>query len=129
MGQIKAELCYWDNKPAMVLLASTPRSANKEKRYLIKMDEIWLYSEEHYEPVTEKMPRTFESFMMHKCLDLYELFDLGSPNSRQLAEVAWTIQDGIDQLVRMPPTEPRKQVIGEAKMTIDGTTVETEVTE
>jgi hypothetical protein len=127
--QIKAHLCYWDDKPAMVLLASVPRSANKDKRYLIKMDEAWMYSEDFYEQVTPKMPPTFESFMMHKSLDLYELFDLGKPNSRQLAEVVWTIQDGIDQLVKMPPTKPRKKVVGEAKMTLNGQTVETEVTE
>jgi len=130
MGQIAAELCYYDKKPAIALKPAVPRSANQDKRYIIMLDQIWTFSEDHYERLTEKMPRTFESFMMHKCLDLYELFDLGMPNSRQLAETAWLIQDAIEQLKNMPPAPiEKKKVIGEAKMTIEGTTVMAEVTE
>ena len=125
--QIAAKLGYWDKKPAIILKASVPRSANKDKRYTIFLDQIWLYSEDHYERIKEDMPPTFEDYMMAKCLDLYQLFDLGTPNSRQLAELAWLIQDSIDQLKDMPPWHKRKKVIGEASMTIDGTKVAAEV--
>jgi hypothetical protein len=128
MGQIAAELGYWDRKPAIVLKASVPRSANKDKRYLIPLDQIWRYSEEHYEPFDASAPPTFEGFMMAKCLDLYELFDLGTPSSRQLGETAWLIQDSIDQLLKMPPEQqPERKPVGEAKMIIDGNQVEAEV--
>lgn len=127
--QIAAQLGYWDGKPAIVLKAKVPRSANRDKRYCLFFDQIWLYSEDHYEQVTPDMPKTFEQFMLAKCLDLYELFDLGAPNSRQLAELAWLIQDSIDQLKDMPPKPKRKKAVGEAEMTIDGTTVMAEVRE
>jgi len=128
-GQIAAELGYWDKKPAIVLKAKRSRSANKDKRYLILLDQIWMYSEDHYEQLTKKMPPTYESFMLHKCLDLYELFDLGTPNTRQLAEVAWLIQDSIDQLMKLPPYEARRRVVAEAVASINGHTFETEITE
>ena len=67
--------------------------------------------------------------MFAKCLELYDLFDLGTPNSRQLAELTWLIQDSIDRLVDMPPYHKRKKVVGEASMTIDGTKVAAEVRE
>ena len=127
-GQLAAEIGYWEDKPAIILKAKVPRESNKVRRYIIKMDEVWIYSEDHYEQLSEKMPPTFESFMMHKCLDLYELFDLGTPNSRQLAEVAWLIQDSIDSMMKLPPYIPRKEVIGEAEANIDGQKFTTEVT-
>ncbi len=117
-GALIAEFGYWEKKPAIVLKAKVPRESNAKKRYLIRMDDIWLYSEDHYAPVHDGMPKTYESFMLHKCLDLYELFDLGTPGSRQLAEVAWLIQDSIGALLEMPPYEERKVPVGEAEMTI-----------
>lgn len=126
-GELSAELGYWEKKPAIVLKAKYPRSSNKDKRYLIELNHIWMYSEDHYEQLHNGMPKTFESFMLHKCLDLYELFDLGTPSSRQLAEVAWLIQDSIDQLMKLPPLETRRKMVGEAEMTIDGQTISTEV--
>jgi hypothetical protein len=127
--QIARELGYWEKKPAIILKASVPRSANKDKRYVILFDHIWQYTEDFYEPLDATMPKTFEGFMMAKALDLYELFDLGTPNSRQLAEVAWLIQDSIDQLKDMPPYHKQKKVVGEATMEIDGTRVEAEISE
>ena len=127
--QIAAKLGYWDKKPAIILKPSVPRSANRDKRHIIFLDQIWMYSEDHYERIKEDMPPTFEHYMMAKCLDLYQLFDLGTPNSRQLAELAWLIEDSIDQLVKMPPYHKRKKVVGEASMTIDGTKVAAEVRE
>ena len=123
MGQIAAKLGYWGDKPAIALKAAVPRSANRDKRYMIFLDQIWLYSEDHYEQVTKDLPPTFEHYMMAKCLELYELFDLGMPNSRQLAELAWLIQDSIDQLLKMPPKPTEKKAVGEVDVTIDGNTV------
>jgi len=127
--QIKADVSYWDEKPAIVLIAAVPRSGNSHIRYCIFLDVIWLYSQDHYEQVTPDLPATYEHYMFAKCLELYDLFDLGTPNSRQLAELTWLIQDSIDRLVDMPPYHKRKKVVGEASMTIDGTKVAAEVRE
>ena len=125
--QIAAKLGYWEKQPAIILTASVPRSANKDKRYVIFLNDIWRYSEDFYERLTPEMPPTFEGFIMAKCLDLFELFDLGSPTSRQLAQVAWLIEDSIDRLKDMPPYHKPKKAVGEAKMTIDGNRVIAEV--
>jgi hypothetical protein len=125
--QITAELGYWEKQPAAILMPAVPRQSNKDKRYIIFFNQIWKYSEEHYEQLSPQMPPTYESFMAHKALDLYELFDLGIPNSRQLAEVAWLIQDVIEDLKKLPPYSRRKKVIGEAKIVIDGEKMEAEV--
>lgn len=126
-GGIASEVGYWDDKPAIILKPKVPRSGNKGKRYLITMDQLWLYSEDHYEQLSSHMPPTFESFILHKTMDLYELFDLGIPTSRQLAEVAWLIQDSIDQMLHIPPLEKDKKVVGEAEAVIAGKKLTTEV--
>ena len=127
--QIAAKLGYWEKQPAIILTASVPRSANKDKRYVIFLNDIWRYSEDFYEQLTRQMPATFEGFIMAKCLDLFELFDLGTPTSRQLAEVAWLIEDSIDRLKDMPPYHKPKKALGEAQMTIDGNRVIAEVSQ
>lgn len=127
--QIAAELGYWETKPAIVLKASVPRDSNKDKRYVILFDHIWQYTEDFYEQLDPVMPATFVEFMLAKASDLYELFDLGIPTSRQLAEVAWLIQDNIDQLKDMKPYHKEKQVVGEARMTIGNQSVFTEIKE
>jgi hypothetical protein len=127
--QIATKLGYWEKQPAIILMASVPRSANKDKRYVIFLNDIWRYSEDFYERLTPEMPPTFEGFIMAKCLDLFELFDLGTPTPRQLAQVAWLIQDSIDRLKDMPPYQEEKKAIGEMEMTINGTKVEAEVKE
>ena len=127
--QIAAELGYWEKKPAIVLKPSVPRDSNKDKRYVILFDHIWQYTEDFYEQLDPIMPATFTEFMLAKAFDLYELFDLGTPTSRQLAEVAWLIQDSIDQLKDMKPYHKKKQVVGEARMTIGTKSITTEIKE
>ena len=73
------------------------------------------------------MPRTFEGFMLAKTLDLYQLFDLGTPHPRQLAETAWLIQDAIDDLKNMPPYQDRKKFSGRSAITIDGNKLKAEI--
>lgn len=128
-GDLVAELGYWKKKPAICIKAKYPREGNHDKRYLIPLDQIWLFSEDHYEQVADHLPPDYESFMFAKGLDLYELFDLGVPDSRKLAEVAWLIQDSIDQLMKMPPPEVQRKVVGEATANIGGQEFTTEVTE
>ena len=128
-GDLIAEVGYWDKKPAIILKAKRPRSANRDKRYIITLEQIWIYSEDHYEKLHAGMPETYESFMLHKCFDLYELFDLGIPDSRKMAQLAWLIQDSIDRLLKVPPYSQRKKVVGEAVATINGQKFTTEVTD
>lgn len=128
-GDLVAEIGYWEKKPAIILKAKRPRSSNRDKRYIIMLEQIWIYSEDHYDKLHAGMPETYESFMLHKCFDLYELFDLGLPDSRKMAQLAWLIQDSIDQLLKVPPYIERKKVIGEAELKIDGQKITTEVKE
>lgn len=126
-GELVAEIGYWEKKPAIILKARRPRASNRDKRYVIMLDQIWIYSEDHYDKLHAGMPETYESYMLHKCFDLYELFDLGIPDSRKMAQVAWLIQDSIDQLLKVPPYEQKERVLGEAELTIDGQKITTEV--
>jgi len=125
--QIDTEFGYWEKKPALILKPKVPRSGNKDKRYVIKLNHVWIYSEDHYEQLSSDMPPTYESFLMHKCLDLFELFDLGTPSSRQLGELAWMIEDAIDSLVKMPPYKEMGDMINaeedKVKLSINGEAV------
>ncbi len=123
--QITTQFGYWEKKPALILKPRVPRSSNAGKRYLITLDQAWMYSEDHYEQVSPKMPPTYQEYIFAKALELYELFDLGStPTTRQLAEVAWLIMDAIDSLVNMPPYEEMQNMItaeeARVKLSIDG---------
>jgi len=110
--QIAAEFGYWDKKPALILKAKVPRSANKDKRYIILLDHVWMYSEDHYEQLNSDMPRTYKEYIFAKALELYELFDLGpTPSSWQLSEVAFMVQDAIDSLINMPPYQEMQNSI------------------
>jgi hypothetical protein len=52
------------------------------------------------------------------------LFDLGTPDARQLAEVAWLIEDAIDSLINMPPQGEMERMVKaediKASLKIDG---------
>ena len=97
MRLIEREMGYYENKPVMIL---RPAMRDNRKRFIVKLDDLWKYSDSHNE--------LFESFMANKVLQICRLFDIPVPKgvnlfTQVMVSVARTIMDGIDDLVKMPP--------------------------
>jgi len=63
---------------------------------------------------------------------VWDLFDLGIPNTRQLAELAEVIQDGIVEMMDAVPDSKSKAdslIVGEAEIIINGQRRSAELTE
>lgn len=100
MKPIERESRYYKGKPAMVL---RPAVRDNGKRFIIKLDDIWKYSENHNE--------LFELFFANKVILICKLFDIAVPKGEKLfaqimASIAIIIMEGIDDLVKMPPYQP-----------------------
>lgn len=102
-------------EPAMVLY----RPSVKGKCAIIPLSCAYKYDE----PTTraEKAGVFHASMAIAKALD-YPL------TGQSAAQIAMTIQDGLDELVRMPPKRLEKKVIGEGCVTCDGKKHSFEVT-
>ena len=97
MKLIERELRYYKGKPVMVL---NPALADNRCRIIIKLDDLWKYSDTHNE--------LFESFIPNKVVQVCRLFDIPVPKGKKLfaqamSSIATVIMDGIDALVKMPP--------------------------
>lgn len=105
-----------DEKPVLILRKKTqPTNVIKLiqpgiKSFAIRLQDIWMYSEEHNPD--------FEKWMFDCTAFLCDLFDLGLPTSRKMAEIATVIQEGIDDLINMPPPMQKVKIVGEAEYTI-----------
>jgi len=82
------------------------------KSFAIRMDDIWQYSEEHND--------NFEAYMFACTMFLCELFDLGLATPRKMAEIATVIQEGIDDLVNIPPQQKKIKNFGEVTHIVKG---------
>lgn len=78
------------------------RSAGRDnkKRFVIKLDDIWKYSDTH-NPL-------FENFMANKVVQICVLFEIDVPKDKLafvqlMASVSDTIMGGIDELVSLRP--------------------------
>lgn len=102
----------------LVLAPAQPRSSNHDKRWVIREQDLWKFSEE----LNDR--DQFCDYMFSVCARVYELFDLGDPSVKDMAEVATCIQSGIDELLSAigDTTEAHRnpEIIGEAKMVING---------
>jgi len=113
-----------DEQVVLVLAAKNRRTSNRNKRFTIQEKNLWMYSEEHNEG--------FAQFMVGICLHVWDLFDLGLPNTRQLAELAEVIQDGIVEMMDAVPDSKSKAdslIVGEAEIIINGQRRSAELTE
>ena len=81
------------------------------RSFAIPLNDAWLYSEEHN-------PEGFIQNMATVCSFLCDLFDLGLPTPRRMAELATIIQEGLDELVKMPPEPTKRVTIGEVTISI-----------
>jgi len=99
--------------------------------YAIRLNDAWQFSEDHYPamtdcllgfdrsgyPVMERRWLQFDQFMFFKTMELCEVFGLGEPTSRRMANIATLIQEGIDDLIKTKPQQKAMVSIGEIKLT------------
>lgn len=97
-------LAYVKGEPAMILAPIVPRE--KKRAYVICLSAAWQYREPAY--------------MLNQCMLITDIFGLGLHSSQFLAQIASFIEDGLDDLVMMPPPEEPAKIIGEGTMSIDG---------
>lgn len=91
--------------------------------YAIPLDDAWMFSRDHYnpralvrvfhglnilgQPLHGEANLTYDEAMFAKCNELCHQFDLGLITSQKMAEIASLIEDGIDDLVKMPPQDEK----------------------
>lgn len=140
MSQLEKAFSYDTNgNPVMVIYKAqhVTKTFSLERKkvegYVIDINDIWMFSRDHYPapvkcflgydakgtPITDYRKLTYDEAMMAKCAELCHQFNLGLVTSRKMADIASMIEEGIDQLVSMPPqAPPEKHVVGEAKITM-----------
>jgi len=104
-----------DDQVVLVLAPKVPRTSNRNKRYVIYHSDLWKFSEEENDD--------FVSYMFRVCMDVHELFDLGIPSTRNMAELAELIQGGIEQLldgIPDPDLPGDKTFVGEGEIILNG---------
>lgn len=97
MRVIERTYGYFEGKPVIIL---RPAMRDNKKRFIIKLDDLWKYSDTHNE--------LFESFIANKVIQICGLFDIPVSKgertfAQMMASITATIMDGIDDLVKMPP--------------------------
>lgn len=97
MKIIERSVGYYQSKPVMIL---RPAQKDNRKRFVIKLEDLWKYSDTHNEH--------FESFIANKLLQILMLFEIDVPKRDRefvhvMSSVSEVIMDGIDELVSMPP--------------------------
>jgi len=115
MQILRREFKYDDNgRPVMILrkkqygraFSSMPRAVSS---YAIRLEDVWQFSQDHNP--------NFITHMGNVCTFLCDLFSLGLITPRKMAEIATVIEEGIDDLVKMPPQATKQVCTGEIKMT------------
>jgi len=97
MKLVERSFGYLNGKPVMIL---KPVSRDQGNRFIIKLDDLWKYSDTHNE--------LFESFIANKVIQICRLFDITVPKgehafAQMMVSITTTIMDGIDDLVKMAP--------------------------
>jgi hypothetical protein len=97
MKVIERESGYYKGKPVMIL---RPAKKDNGKRFIIKLDDLWKYSDTHNVQ--------FMGFMTGRVMQLCQLFEIDVPTHEQqfvqlMTSIADTIMGGIDDLVKMQP--------------------------
>lgn len=127
MSDLERAFTYDAEGSPVMLIYKEPSQAPSfriEKRptieaYAIPLDDAWMFSRDHYnpralvkvfygynivgQPMHGEANLTYDEAMFAKCEELCHQFDLGLITSRKMAEIASLIEDGIDNLVKMPP--------------------------
>lgn len=98
MKIIEREFGYMKDKPVMILRKAYGK--DNKNRFVIKLDDIWKYSDTHNE--------LFESFFANKVIQICMLVGVDIPKGEKafvqlMSSISDTIMEGIDELVKMPP--------------------------
>ena len=127
MSDFHIETGYLRGQPVIKLqrkrqLSSIPIIGQKTQvnAYIISMDQLHYWSEDHN--------ATFEEHLYRVGQQIMTVLELGKPNIRKLAEIASAIQSRIDDLIKMPPLDPTRKTVGQAKVTAAGETFEHDIT-
>jgi len=136
MSELERAFSYNENdQPVMVIYKRQPPVTTfrlktpKVEAYIIPLDDVWMFSRDHYPALVrvfygfDQIGRaihgekvlTYEQAMYAKCEELCYQFDLGLITSRKMAEIASLIENGIDELVKMPPQKTEPVVLGQVK--------------
>jgi len=121
IGKLKREYIYCADddgkeKPAMFIY----RPAILGRAAIIPLASAWKYNE----PTTKREKRD----VMQSCLGVATALDMPT-DTGALAKLAMFIQDGLDELVAMPPKQRKKTVVGEGTVMIGGRKKSFEVTD
>jgi hypothetical protein len=100
--------------------------------FRVPLNDAWQFSEDHYPapvpcllgfdrhgmPVMERRYLSFERFMFLKTRELCEVLGLGEPTTRRMADIAATIEAGLEDLIKTKPRPTEATCIGEVKISI-----------
>lgn len=89
--------------------------------YVIPLSDAYMFSSEHYpmvvrvfygidafgRPVHGEKVLNFDEAMMAKCNELCLQFDLGLVTTQKMGEIAGLIEDGLEELLKMPPQDEK----------------------
>jgi len=136
MAELERAYSYDEKgQPVMVIYKKRPPVKTfrlkipKVEAYIIPLDDAFMFSHDHYPALVrvfygydqagnamhgEKV-LTYDQAMFAKCEELCHQFDLGLITSRKMADIASMIEDGIDELVKMPPQTTEAVVLGQVK--------------
>lgn len=97
MKVVERTFGYFEASPVMIL---RPAGRDNRNRFIIKLNDIWKYSEDHNE--------LFESFMINRVIQLCGMFGITVPKgevafAQLMSSIATVIMEGIDDLVKMAP--------------------------
>ena len=110
-------LLYKKQPPVKTFRLETP----SVYAYTIPLSDAYMFSSEHFPmlvrvfygydsaglPMTDEKVLTFDQAMMAKCNELCIRFDLGLVTTQKMGEIAGLIEDGLSELIAMPP-QPEK---------------------
>ena len=120
-GQIIVEVgMSGKGRSMMVLRPRMPRTSNQNKFYTIDEDDgeaIWKLSRDHNPE--------FEAEIAALCHALFEIFDLGTPNVHDMADLGSAIEDHIDDLIYAAPREEKDMPFSRPAIVGGGTVIAT----
>ena len=140
MSQLERAFSHDENgNPVMVIYKRKPVSKTfrlerqQVEGYIVDLNDAFMFSRDHYpakvpcffgfdsygRPVVRNLTLTYDQAMFKKCAEFCHQFELGLITSKKMADIASMIEDGISELLSMPPQlPPEKHTIGEAKVVI-----------
>lgn len=109
MSEVTRKIIYrqvnGEYEPVLSISPKVPRAGHKAD-FAIRMEDLWMYT-------PDKNP-TFDKWMYQVCAYIHKQFNLGVVTAQRMAQIASTIEDGIDDLLKAPPDPPAGTTMKEA---------------